>query len=236
MDVKEILSKMKPEHAEVIQAALDKVADDLKEAQEQVKTITAERDTATKERDDAKEECNAAKDELATANEDLETTKSELETLRAEKAGAGISMDETATLKSMPTEVREIFEKMRTQKDAAEEELRKAKDAEKHAEAVAKANTLKALPIEHEKLVGIVKNADADVMALLENVSAALEGTVLDEVGKSHTGGNNADAWTKIEAKADEIVKSKSVTKAKAISLAIKENPELYKEYLNGGV
>ena len=110
-----------------------------------------------------------------------------------------------------------------------------AKDAEKQAEAVAKAAELKALPIESEKLVGVLKSCSADMVDVLTTINAAIEGTVLDEVGKSNAGSNGADAWSKIEAKADEIAKRDSVTKQKAVSIAIKENPELYKEYLQGG-
>ena len=102
-------------------------------------------------------------------------------------------------------------------------------------EAVAKAAELKALPIGTEKLVGVLKSCSADMVDVLTTINAAIEGTVLDEVGKSNADSKGADAWSKIEAKADEIAKRDSVTKQKAVSIAIKENPELYKEYLQGG-
>ena len=226
MDLNEILSKMKPEHAKTIQDALNAAEEALRAANEALATVTQERDDAVKERDEAKEQ-------LDTANEDLEGTKSELETLKAENGGA--AFDETETMKSMPQEVRAAFETMKLQKEAAEEEVRKAKEAEKTAEAVAKAKELKAIPYEQDKLVDIIKNADAGLLDMLYVVNAAIEGTVLDEVGKSNTSSSGADAWAKIEAKADEIAKRESVTKAKAISVAIKENPDLYKEYLQGG-
>ena len=229
MELNEILSKMKPEHAAVIQEALNKAAEDVKTAEENLANAEKECGAMKEERDKALEDLNAA-------NEDLENTKSELETLREEeeKREAGSSFDETETLKSMPENVRAVFEKMKQQKEAAEEELRKSREAEAEAEAVAKAKELKAIPVDQDKLVGIVKNANADLLDLLTVVNAAIEGTVLDEVGKSHPG-DNKDAWSKIEAKASEIEKRDSVTKAKAISIAIKENPDLYKEYLQGG-
>ena len=74
-----------------------------------------------------------------------------------------------------------------------------------------------------------------DILDLLTVVNAALEGVVLGEVGKNHATGGGSDAWSKIESKAAEIVANESITKAKAISRVIKENPELYKEYLQGG-
>lgn len=232
MDVTEILSKMKPEHAEVIKSAMDSAAEELRKAKEELATVTSERDEVAKERDDAKEE-------LATANEDLENTKSELETLKSaseDTTKAGSAFDETETIKSMPQAAREMFEKMKAQKDAAEEEIRKAREEKENAEAIAKAKELKAIPYEQEKLAGIIKGASAEMLDLLAVVNAAIEGTVLDEVGKSHTtGSGNADAWSKIEAEADTIAKRDNISKEKAISVVIKEKPELYTEYLQGG-
>lgn len=233
MDFNEILSKMKPEHAEVIQGAIDKANEDLAKAKEDLAAVTEERDNVTKERDEVKTQ-------LDTANEDLENTKSELETLREEanKASTGAAFDETETIKSMPQAARDMFEKMKAQKEAAEEQIRKAKEEKETAEAIAKAKELKAIPYEQDKLVNIIKGANSEVLDLLTIVNAAIEGTVLDEVGKSHTGGKSGsadDAWAKIEAKAEEVAKRDNVSKAKAVTLAIKENPELYKEYLQGG-
>lgn len=249
MDIKEILSKMKPEHSSVIQAELDKLSGNVAKAKEDLATVTTERDTAMQDLEKAKEDLNAA-------NEDKKKVESELETLKASlpdecdcdgeadengmckvcgKPKKKAAFDEEETLKSMPAAARAVFIKMRTQKEAAEEEVRKAKEAEKHAEAVAKAAELKALPIETEKLVGVLKSCSADMVDVLTTINAAIEGTVLDEVGKSNAGSKGADAWSKIEAKADEIAKRDSVTKQKAVSIAIKENPELYKEYLQGG-
>lgn len=249
MDIKEILSKMKPEHSEVIQAELDRLSSDVAKIKEDLATVITERDTAMQDLEKAKED-------LKAANEGKERAESELEILKASlpnececdgeadendickacgKPKKKAAFDEEEILKSMPAAARALFIKMRTQKEAAEEEVRKAKEAEKHAEAVAKAAKLKALPIETEKLVEILKNCSADMVDVLTTINAAIEGTVLDEVGKSNAGSKGADAWSKIEAKADEIAKRDNVTKQKAVSIAIKENPELYKEYLQGG-
>lgn len=241
MTVTEVLSKMKPEHAAVIQDEINKAKEELSKAQEDLANVTTERD-------EAKEECDKVKEELTTANEDLENTKSELESLKAEKAcggkdddpeksKSGSAFDETETFKSMPQEIKDMFAQLKAQKEAAEEQIRKAKDAEETAKAVSKAKELKAIPVDQEKLVGIIKNANADILDLLTVVNAAIEGSVLGEVGKSNPGstaGSN-DAWSKIEAKADEVAKRDSITKAKAIAVVLDENPELYREYLNGG-
>lgn len=242
MTVTEVLSKMKPEHAAVIQDEINKAKEELSKAQEDLANVTTERD-------EAKEECDKVKEELSTANEDLENTKSELESLKAEKAcggkdddpeksKSGSAFDETETFKSMPQEIKDMFAQLKAQKEAAEEQIRKAKDAEETAKAVSKAKELKAIPVDQDKLVGIIKNANADVLDLLTVVNAAIEGSVLGEVGKSNpgsTGASSNDAWSKIEAKADEVAKRDSITKAKAIAVVLDENPELYREYLNGG-
>lgn len=249
MELKEILSKMKPEHSAVIQAELDRLAGDVEKANGTLATVTTERDTAV-------QDLAKANTDLDAVNEDLANTKSELEMLKAKhpeececdgeedengmckscgKPKKKAAFDEEETLKSMPAAAREMFAKMRAQKEAAEEEVRKAKEAEVHAQAVAKAAELKALPIESEKLVGVLKSCGTEMVDILTTINAAIEGTVLGEVGKNSTGAHGGDAWGKIEAKADEIAKRDNVSKQRAVSIAIKENPDLYNEYLQGG-
>lgn len=247
MNVTEILSKMKPEHSQVLQAAIDGAAEDLRKAKEDLATVTKERDDAladlqksnndlavvTKERDDAQAELDTKKAEETCECDGEEDENGNCKSCGKPKKKA--AFDETETMKSMPAEVRAVFEKMKIQKEAAEEELRKAKEAEAEAAAIAKAKELKAIPVPQETLVGIIKNASKEVLDILAVANAAIEGTVLDEVGKSHRGEGTTDAWSKIEKKADEYAAEHNVTKAKAISVVIKNNPDLYKEYLQGG-
>lgn len=242
MDVKEILSKMKPEHASVIESALTKAREDLE-------AVTTERDTAQQDLAKAKEDLSAANSELATKNAEIDTLKAKGCTKKYDeesckscdkrescrKASAGTGFDEEETIKSMPEAARAIFAKMKAQKEAAEEELRKSREAEQQAEAVAKAAQLKALPVASDKLVDVIKGCSPEMLDLLTSINQAIEGTVLDEVGKSAPGSAGTDAWGMIEAKAVEIAKRDGVTKQKAVSIAIKENPDLYKEYLQGG-
>lgn len=235
MDYKEVIAKMSPEQGKLVQAELDKLAGEVTKAKEDLATVTTERDEAKKQLD----ETNG---KLETANDDLATAKSELDALKQDEGKEGAAkaaFDEEETMKAMPKEARELFTKMKAQKNAAEEELRKAKDAEKHAEAVAKAATLKSLPIEQAKLVELVKGATPEVLELLATVATAMDETVLGEVGKSKAGAGTAstsnEAWAQIEAKADEVAKKDSISKAKAISKVVNENPDLYKQYLQGG-
>lgn len=214
MGTKEILEKMKPEHAAVVQKEIDSLTADVAKAKADLATANAT---------------------LTTTNDELTKVKSELNTLKGQQAPAP-SQEEI--LKTLPKEAQELITKLNSQKAAAEEALRKAQEAEVNAAAVAKAAELKALPIEQAKLVGLIKNCSPEMLELLGTISKAIEGTVLTEVGKTKPGEAataGATVWSKIEAKADEIAKAKGITKAKAITQVINDNPELYREYLEGG-
>lgn len=249
MDVKEILSKMKPEHAEVIQAELDTLAKSAEEAVAEKDTANADLEkanTALEEANTALEEANGA---LAKANETLALYKngdfcscdgeegedglcSECKKPKNKVAKTGTGFDEEETLKSMPEAARELFYKMRDQKNAAEEEVRKAKEAEAHADAVAKAATLKSLPVESETLVSLLKSGDTALFECLSAINTAIDGVVLNEVGKAKGAEAHTSSWDKIEAEAEVVAKRDNVSKQKAISIVLKEKPELYQEYL----
>lgn len=242
MNFEEVLSKMKPEHASVIQAALDakeaevtKAREDLETANQTLANKSAELDAANEELAKAKSEIEKQKDSYCTCDGESDD---EGKCKVCSKPKKSASFDETETMKSMPKNVRDMFEKMRAQKEAAEEQVRKAAEREAEAEAVAKAASLKAIPVEQDKLVGILKSCTPEVADLLVSINSAIEATVLDEVGKNRGNGastGSEDAWTKLEKKADEIAKRDSVTKEKAMATALDENPDLYREYLNGG-
>ena len=223
MELDQILSELKPEHAEVIKSKISEL-------------------------DTVQEELKKAKGENETLTADLEKTKESLkeveEKLSAEEEAAkSAAFDDTETLvKSLPKEVQEYVSVIKAKQLAAEEEVRKANEAKATSEAIAKAATLKSLPVEQEKLVSILKGASPDVVSVLETINNAIDVTVLSEVGKS--AGNSTStatdantAWNKIEAEAAKIVKSAGdkISKQKAIAQVIKEKPELYREYLEGG-
>lgn len=229
MEFNEIISKLMPEELEIVNAELAKQADEKA-------ALAAERDTLAGELNVAKEDITAATTSLEDLQKELEALKEEKLLADEEAKKATMVFDEEQMLKSMPEELKEAFIKMRDQKIAAEEEVRKAREAAEEAEAIAKAASLKSLPVEQSKLVSIVKKCDAEMLDVLTTINTAIDSVVLGEVGKkSSTSTTNADAWEKIDAKATEIVGRDNVTKQKAIATALKENPELYKEYLEGG-
>lgn len=247
MDFEEILSKMKPEHAEVIRGTVEAKDADLSKAR-------GDLETAAQSLADTEEKLNAANDALAKANTELETLKAKDEHCvcdgEADEEGKckscgklkkSAAFDETETLKSMPEPMRAMFMKMRAQKEAAEEQIRKANEEKAEAEAIAKAASMKAIPVEQSKLVDILKSCTPEVADLLSTINTAIEATVLDEVGKNKGNGaaststTSEEAWDKLSKKAEEIAKRDNITVEKAMSTALSENPDLYREYLNGG-
>lgn len=210
MDYEQILDALKPEHADVI------------------KGVIADKDAA-----------------LATAKQRLDEANAEIGVLKAKQAKPvepASEPTEEDIIKSMPESAREAYLKMRAQRDAAEAQVRK--DAEEKAEnaAIAKARSLKAIPVEEGKLVGILKSCSPEVEEVLKAANAAIEATVLNEVGKNRGNGastgasaSSDEAWAKLEKKAEEIAQRDGVTVEKAMGTALTENPDLYREYLNGG-
>lgn len=250
MTFTEILSKMKAEHAAVIQSEFSNHTEQLEKAKEDLEKANATISEQTTQLEEANDALAKAKEDLEKANEELEVLKakeSEGCTCGGEADENGVckgcgkvkkstGFDETEVLKAMPEAVRGEFLKMKQQKEAAEEQIRKAAEEKAEAEAVAKASTMKSLPVEEAKLVQILKRCDQDIVDVLTAAATAIDEAVLSEVGKSNPKpSTNDDAWAKIEAKAEEIAKRDNVSKQKATGIVIKENPELYREYLSGG-
>ncbi|NLI59428.1 MAG: hypothetical protein GX387_13150 [Clostridium sp.] len=212
MDFNEIISKLKPEHAEIIQAEI-------------IKAKTEVPEEVAKELSDTKIE--------------LETTKAELENFKEEvKKSKEPAQEENfeEVLKSLDPAVQKVFKSLQAQKEAAEQVAKQLNEQKEEEEAIAKAKALKALPVEEDKLVQVVKGVSDDVYEILKSAAKVLEESdIFEEVGKGKGDAGTVDAWSRIEKKAGEIAKRDGITVEKAIGVVINENPELYKEYLNGG-
>lgn len=213
MDFNEVISKLKPEHAEIIQAELEKVK---KEVPEEV----------SKELDDAKKE-------IVAKNTELEEAKKEVN--KAKEPAEGESFEEV--IKSLDPAVQKVFKSLQTQKEAAEQVAKQLNEQKEEEEAIEKAKALKAIPVEEERLVQVVKGVSDEVYEILKSAARVLdESEIFEEVGKGKGGTGSTDAWSKIEKKAEEVAKRDNITVEKATSIVINENPEMYKEYLSGGV
>lgn len=241
MTVEEILQELSPEHAEVLKTKItagEQAETDLAKAKEDLVQATADLDKAKQAAEDAERklpcECEGEADENGVCKECGRTKQA--------KSKDGMAFDETETMKSLPKEVREYLEVAKTRAEAAETELRKARQQKIEDDAITKAASLKSIPVDQKVLVSVLKTASKEVVEVLEAANKAIDTTVLNEVGKAahagtFTAGDSNAAWNKIEAEADKLVKSADgkVTKAKAIARIIKEQPELYKQYLDGG-
>ena len=223
MEYQEILEKLQPEHKAVIEAEVAKAA---------CMTAEADKDKLAK-METLEEELNTTKACLAQKEEELAKLQEECNVNKSKPEFEDI-------LKGLDPAVQEVFKSMKAQKEAAEAVAKAAQQAKLHEEAVAKAKDLKALPVEEEKLVSLIeKGISEEVHEVLKAAAAACENSdIFKSTGTDTTGSgvSTADsAWAKIELKADEIAKAKGITKAKAIDEAVKANPELYREYLDGG-
>ena len=234
MDATEILSKLKPEHAAVIQAEFDS----LKKAKEAAEQACEE----------AKKACDAAAAQTPSGNSDDEDTKKANgkqsqakpdSTLSAKAAEGTTSFDEDETLtKGLDPQVVAFIDQLKKQKAAAEKVAKEAIAKERHANAVTKAAELKALPIEESQLVAFIEKSNDETVDLLSAIAKGIESTVLSEEGsntsQTFTKSSSA-AWEKIEKEAQRLASERGVTVAKATGMVISEQPELYKEYLEGG-
>ena len=213
MDFNEIIAKLKPEHAEVIQEEIAKAKAEVPEE-------------IAKELSDTREKLDITETELTKMKEEVNKSKEPAKEDNFEEV-----------LKNLDPAVQKVFKSLQSQKEAAEQVAKQLNEQKEEEEAIKKAKTLKALPVEEDKLVQVVKGVSDDVYEILKSAAKVLEESeIFEEVGKGKGGAGSTDAWSKIEKKADEIAKRDGITVEKAIGVVINENPELYKEYLSGGV
>lgn len=211
MDYSEIIEKLKPEHAEIINEVIEKAKAEVpKEVEEEL--------------EETKKALTLATDELALVKEKVEKSKDPVED----------NLEEV--VKSLDPSVQKIFKSLQSQKAAAEAVAKQLSDQKEEEDAIAKAKTLKAIPVDEEKLVEVVKGVSDEVFEILKSAAAVLEDSVLfDEVGKGIGGKVAANTWDKIEKMAATLVEEEGITLEKAVDKVITSNPELYKEYLKGG-
>ena len=223
MNYEEILNSLKPEHRAVIEAEVQKALECSKE--DDVNKIS-----------ELEGQLKSTNDTLVEKEGELEQVSTEL--AKYKKANDTDSIEEI--MKSLDPGMQKIVKSMKEQNDKAMQEIAKYKDIEATNIAKSAAEELKSLPVDQAKLVDTIKKGvSPDVLEILKAAANALsdadifksKGTSVSKSSQS----TGADAWAQIEAKAEAIAKSKSITKAKAVEEAITENPELYKQYLEGG-
>ncbi len=156
--------------------------------------------------------------------------------------------DGSLDLSNVPEDMRPTVELIWKEHEEAVQKAAKL-EADLHAEQelretglyVQKAATFKNLPVKPEEFGPVMQQiakAAPDAYAKLEPVlKAADEGmaTVLKPVGSDSAAKQGSPAWNQIEAKATTLVQKaeKPMTQAAAISEVIRQEPQLYTEYLN---
>lgn len=210
MNPEEVLAKLDPAHRTVLEKAI-------KDAQDAEAVAKDAADKAQKELKDLQEK------------EAIDKSASEEDILKSVKDPAVKALLETQILKAK----------------TAEAEVKKAREAALTQEAIAKAAEVPAIGAEQEGLVELYKKLKImdegvceEVFGIFKAASAlATSGGVFTEVGKTASNNdapaNEEAAWAAIEKAAVEIAKTRNITQASAVNVAINENPALYSAYLN---
>lgn len=215
LSFEEILKKLQPEHAAVVEAEIAKAKSTIPE------------ETAT---------------ELDNVKKSLKDTKEALENAKAENIAK--SKDEEPdfeeVIKGLDPSLQAMFKRMQEEKDAAEQIAKAAAEKQLNDVAIAKAASLKNIPVSNEQLVAVVKGISTEMYDVLKAANDAIENSgVLDEQGSStehvEKAGNAEQAWELLEKRAGEIATEQGITPEAAMAIAIKKHRDLYQTYLKGG-
>lgn len=134
----------------------------------------------------------------------------------------------------------ELFKAMQTRVEKAVEVANVEKALRLDNEAIQKSREAYGhLGIDHKVVAPAIRKfaeADPKTAEVLTNLLKSLEGqaesaSLFKELG-TQGGGQETDAYGKLEARAEELVKSEHVSKAVAITKALEENPDLYNAYM----
>lgn len=161
--------------------------------------------------------------------EDLKKAKQEAEEAVAKSKQEPEDFEEM--IKGLDPKLQNILRQTEAKRVAAETAILKMRQEKEESIAKAKAEQLKNLPLKEDELISLVKGADEKMFKSLQAISKAFDENVLIEKGKNTPNPNTNSAWDQIDAKADSIAKSRNISKAKAISAVISEEPELYDKY-----
>lgn len=184
--------------------------------------------------------------EVETQGDDLAKAQERIAELEAALAAATASTEvvedtEEALIKSAPEAVREILEKARAEADAARAELQKEREAQRDREFVEKARGWSHLSISADEIGPMLRrlvDADPALGAAIEKALVAANaqaesGAIFDEIGKSATMIEGADAYSKVQSLAKAAVEAGDYsTVEQAIAGLVATNPDLYTAYL----
>ena len=249
MTFEEMMESLSEEQQAIIKAKFDAQNEELEKAKEECSEKEQELEEAKKAFSEKEEELEKVKQE----KKDLETKASETEEEEEEEDDLAVEADsedgvtkakkeltEEEILKNVDPAVREMIQKAKSEAEVHKQAVLKMKEEKEIAEVTEIAKSLSGVGTEETKMVSMLRKAKSLDVELYAEVLKALQvanniiadSELLKEKGQSFAG-NDVDAWSKVDAKADEIAKTRGVSKAKATNIVIDEFPELYQAYLD---
>ena len=250
MTFEEMMESLSEEQQAIIKAKFDAQNEELEKAKEECSEKEQELEEAKKAFSEKEEELEKVKQE----KKDLETKASETEEEEEEEEDTlaievnsedGVTkakkeLTEEEILKNVDSAVREMIQKAKSEAEIHKQAVLKMKEEKEIAEVTEIAKSLSGVGTEETKMVSMLRKAKSLDVELYAEVLKALQvanniiadSELLKEKGQSFAG-NDVDAWSKVDAKADEIAKTRGVSKAKATNIVIDEFPELYQAYLD---
>ena len=262
MTFEEMMNSLTEEQQAVIKAKFDAQNEELEEAKKAFSEKEEELEEAKKAFSEKEEELEEAKKAFSEKEEELEKVKQEkkdLETKASEteeeededtlaievNSEDGVTkakkeLTEEEILKNVDSAVREMIQKAKSEAEIHKQAVLKMKEEKEIAEVTEIAKSLSGVGTEETKMVSMLRKAKSLDVELYAEVLKALQvanniiadSELLKEKGQA---GDKAgvDAWAQVDAKADEIAKTRGVSKAKATNIVIDEFPQLYQAYLD---
>ena len=249
MTFEEMMESLSEEQQAIIKAKFDAQNEELEKAKEECSEKEQELEEAKKAFSEKEEELEKVKQE----KKDLETKASETEEEEEDDDDLAVEADsedgvtkakkeltEEEILKNVDPAVREMIQKAKSEAEVHKQAVLKMKEEKEIAEVTEIAKSLSGVGTEETQMVSMLRKAKSLDVELYAEVLKALQvanniiadSELLKEKGQSFAG-NDVDAWSKVDAKADEIAKTRGVSKAKATNIVIDEFPELYQAYLD---
>ena len=249
MTFEEMMNSLTEEQQAVIKAKFDAQNEELEEAKKAFSEKEEELEEAKKAFSEKEEELEKVKQE----KKDLETKASETEEEEDDEDTLAIEVNsedgvtkakkeltEEEILKNVDSAVREMIQKAKSEAEIHKQAVLKMKEEKEIAEVTEIAKSLSGVGTEETKMVSMLRKAKSLDVELYAEVLKALQvanniiadSELLKEKGQA---GDKAgvDAWAQVDAKADEIAKTRGVSKAKATNIVIDEFPQLYQAYLD---
>lgn len=237
MTFEEMMESLSEEQQAIIKAKFDAQNEELEEAKKAFSEKEEELEKVKQEKKDLETKASETEEEEEEEQEDdlaLESNSEDGVTKTKEE------LTEEEILKNVDPAVREMIQKAKSEAEVHKQALIKMKEEKEVAQLTEIAKSINNVGTEETQLVSMLKKAKSvdvefynEVLKTLQvanNIIADSE--LLKEKGQSFAG-NDVDAWSKVDAKADEIAKTRNVSKAKATNIVIDEFPELYQAYLD---